>query len=560
MGFVPKNKRVVKIKHVKLSDATTDEQQHKKNTTSLSNITSEVIAITSKEDSSLFIYDLRNGNLIATFNNTNNDTNGFCTIGSEYFATSQANKAMINIYNWKKDQPIYKTPIQEKSGPICCSSDGNYLVMGSASGMVYLWEVSTGTLLRMWEAHYNKISCITFTKDDFYIITAGDDGIINCWSFEQCLDRDVSLLRARNSFSDHSLGITSIVCSFGGCNSRLFSVSLDRTCKIWDLVTGRCINSIIFPTYLTSVCLDSTETTCYVGGGDGIIYQTDLIQLNPQSIQLLNINNNNNNNNNQNKNNKNNSLAAQSFTNENEVGNKRKTFNGHTKAITSISLSMDGSLLISGSIDGNCNIWDTFSRQIVRSIANTIKGSISSLSVLMNPIDSLNFNVNGTAENNKKASDPIAPFEKYSSNNIERTSVPIKLKQIDDNGNIKITVSNLQSRIENTIVSNEQITNHTNLENNNKIIELNKTIQEYEKEILQFKKQIQNLQDNNNTLKLTNDQLSKQFVLYKQQQQQPQQSQQQKSKPAKKPAKEIEEKPVVATQETVSNKKQKTKK
>ncbi|KAN0021708.1 hypothetical protein ACTFIU_003852 [Dictyostelium citrinum] len=553
MGFVPKNKRVIKIKHVKLSDATTDEQQHKKNTTSLSNITSEVIAITSKEDSSLFIYDLRNGNLIATFNNTNNDNNGFCTIGSEYFATSQANKAMINIYNWKKDQPIYKTPIQEKSGPICCSSDGNYLVMGSASGMVYLWEISTGTLLRMWEAHYNKISCITFTKDDFYIITAGDDGIINCWSFEQCLDRDVSLLRARNSFSDHSLGITSIYCSYGGCNSRLFSVSLDRTCKIWDLVTGRCINSIIFPTYLTSVCLDPTETTCYVGGGDGIIYQTDLIQLNPQSIQLLNINNNNN------KNNKNNnSLAAQSFTNENEVGNKRKTFNGHTKAITSLSLSMDGSLLISGSMDGNCNIWDTFSRQIVRSIANTIKGSISSLIVLMNPIDSLNFNVNGTGEN-KKASDPIAPLEKYSSNNIERTSVPIKLKQIDDQENIKITVSNLQSRIENTIVSNEQITNHTNLENNNKIIELNKTIQEYEKEILQFKKQIQNLQDSNNQLKATNDQLSKQFVLYKQQQQP--QSQQQKQKPAKKSAKEVEENPVaIVTQESTSNKKQKTKK
>ncbi|KAK5578843.1 hypothetical protein RB653_008517 [Dictyostelium firmibasis] len=551
MGFVPKNKRVVKIKHVKLSDATTDEQQHKKNTTSLSNITSEVIAITSKEDTSLYIYDLRNGNLIATFNNSNNDSNGFCTIGSEYFATSQAGKAMINIYNWKKDQPIYKTPIQEKSGPICCSSDGNYLVMGSASGMVYLWEVSTGTLLRMWEAHYNKISCITFTKDDFYIITAGDDGIINCWSFEQCLDREVSLLRARNSFSDHSLGITSIYCSYGGCNARLFSVSLDRTCKIWDLITGRCINSIIFPTYLTSVCLDSTETTCYVGGGDGIIYQTDLIQLNPQSIQLLN--NNNNNNKNNNKNNNNNSLAAQSFTNENEIGNKRKTFNGHTKAITSISLSMDGSLLVSGSMDGNCNIWDTFSRQIVRSISNTIKGSISSLTVLMNPIDSLNFNVNGTSSENKKSSDPIAPFEKYSSNNIERTSVPIKLKQIDDQHSekTKITVSNLQSRIENTIFSNEEIKTNANLE----IIELNKTIQDFEKEVLQFKKQIQNLQETNNTLRVTNDQLSKQFVLYKKQQEQ---EQQQKKKPAKKQIQEIE-KPV--SQETTStNKKQKTKK
>ncbi|EGC31934.1 hypothetical protein DICPUDRAFT_6126, partial [Dictyostelium purpureum] len=523
--------KVKKVKHIKLSNAL--DQAPEKDNKQISNITSEVIAITSKEDNSIFIYDLRNGVLLATFNSSSSEPNGFCVVGNEYFATSQSQKPMIHLYSWKKDQPIYKTPLQEKSGPICSSSDGSYVAMGTPSGVVYLWEVATGTLLRMWEAHYNKISCLTFTKDDFYLITAGDDGIINCWSFDHILDREVSLIRAKNSFSDHSLGITSLYSGFGGSNSRLFSASLDRTVKIWDMVTGACINSIIFPTFLTSIVLDSTETTLYVGGGNGIIYQIDLIQLNSGSLLNNSIANNSNNN----------SINEKSFTSEiDNNNNKRKTFTGHTKAISSLSLSIDGSLLISGSIDGVCNIWDTFSRQTVRSIANTIKGGISSLFVMMNPIDQLNFNANGIVDN-KKLMDPLQPFEKYSANTIERTSVPMKLKdiQVDNHLDYLPTVSNLQIRIESTQSTNDEIINITNQETNSKINELNNTIQDYEKQVAQLKKNIEALTKNNENLKLTNEKLTNQFIQFKQQQEsitnknknKKQQQQQQQQQPKK---------------------------
>ncbi|KAF2072339.1 hypothetical protein CYY_006352 [Polysphondylium violaceum] len=469
------------------------DSQKKDNLTGVDNSITEVIALTSKEDNSIYLYDLRNGSHLASFNNSQSESNGLALIGSEYFATAQSNKAMVHLYSWKKDQPLFKTPIQERAGPICASNDGHYCAMGTGSGSVYLWEVATGTLLKVWEAHYNKITCITFTKDDYCLITAGDDGIINCWTLEQILDREETLLRAKTSFSDHSLGITSLYCGYGGSNARLFSTSLDRTCKVWDIVSGKSIGSILFPTFLTCLVLDATETTLYVGGGDGIIYQTELITLN------------------------NNSADQQQDT----KSTSRKTFNGHTKSITSIAISLDGSLLISGSMEGTCNIWDTFSRQVVRSINNTIKGSITSIQTLINPIDSLNFN-NASVEN-KKTFEPIQAFEKYSSNNTDRPNTPFKLKQSSDQNTFihnHFTIDSIQNRIISTqpsdinsaqIKSNQDEINNIKQESNKQITLLEKRIKELESQNSQLSKQVNHIKSlNENLNKLVKDKLSQQ--------------------------------------------------
>ncbi|KYQ93415.1 WD40 repeat-containing protein [Tieghemostelium lacteum] len=465
----------------------------------------ETMILTSKDDNSIMVFDIRTGNSLATFQASQSDVGGFSMIGQDYFITSQHNKALVHVYSWKKDQPLYKTPLQEKGGVIASSNDGSYCAMGCGSGSVYLWEVATGSLLRIWEAHYNKITCISFTKDDFYLVTAGDDGVINTWSLEQILNKDVGLLRNKQSFTDHSLGITSIHCGFGGSNSRLFSVSLDRTCKIWDLVSGRAITSILFPTFLTSIILDATETTLYVGGGDGVIYQTDLITLNSNPQLLTNQQQHSN---------------TQSFTSssELEVNQKKKTFIGHTKSISSLNISMDGSLLISGSLDGVVNIWDTFSRQVIRSFANHIKGSITSISVLFNPIDPLNFNVAGLE--NKKSFEPIQPFEKYSGNSgtttttgtQSRTTLPVKLKHQDLENDTFTQNSNrsfnaLQSKSIKTTTASSQSSN-----SNQQIKDLTKLNKDYENQIDELAKENLNLQKKMEELNKSKSQLNSKIL------------------------------------------------
>lgn len=41
-------------------------------------------------------------------------------------------------------------------------------------------------------------------------------------------------------------------------------------------------------------------------------------------------------------------------------------FSGHTKPITSVSVSLDGTRLLSASLDGTAKVWDTTSFQLIR--------------------------------------------------------------------------------------------------------------------------------------------------------------------------------------------------
>ncbi|EFA75458.1 WD40 repeat-containing protein [Heterostelium album PN500] len=399
---------------------------------------------------------------------------------------------MVHFYSWRKDQPLHKTPIQERSGPIAASSDANYVAMGSHGGSVYIWEASTGALLRVFEAHYSKITAVTFTKDDSFLLTGGDDGVINCWSLESILDREQTVLRVKQSFSDHALGITAIHCGYGGFNSRFYSVSLDRTCRVWDLVQGKSIASIVYPTYLTTVTVDAAETSVYVGGGDGIIYQTDLVNLN-QSVSPLESGGNGNN--------------QQSFVSQtsSEMSSQmKKIFIGHTKPLTTLALSMDGSLLVSGATDGSVNIWDTYSRQIVRSLTN-IKGSISSIIVTMKPIDLLNINMSG---DNRKNYDPLHPFEKFISPVDAKQPLQAKLKSIQQPNSYStqqlqqsynpfqshLNLSLNQQSSSSSSSSSKVVNNNVN-SNNNSSNNSNEEISKLKSEIEELKKVNKNLLD-----------------------------------------------------------------
>ncbi|GAM22356.1 hypothetical protein SAMD00019534_055310, partial [Acytostelium subglobosum LB1] len=371
-------------------------------------VANEVILLSSN-DNSIYLYDLRNGSLHTTYHGGNAELNGLCMVGTEHFVASQANKAMVHFYSWRKDQPLYKTPVQERGGPLAATADANYVCMGTASGSIYLWEAATGALLRVWEAHYNKITSITFTRDDAFLLSGGDDGVVNCWSLESILDREQTVLRVNSSFSDHALGITGIHCGYGnGGNVRVYTVSLDRTCRVWDLVQGKSIASIVFPTSLTSVAVDCAETAVYVGASDGIIYETDLITLNQAANESAASN-----------------MSFVSKTASEMMERAKKTFIGHnSKSITTLNLSIDGSLLISGATDGSVNIWDTFSRQVMRTIS-TIKGAITSINVMLNPIDLLSINMAG---DNRKQYDPLQPFEKYKSTEDRLRTVVMRIK------------------------------------------------------------------------------------------------------------------------------------
>ncbi|KNZ54165.1 hypothetical protein VP01_3022g2 [Puccinia sorghi] len=116
------------------------------------------------------------------------------------------------------------------------SPTGTYLATGSADGLVILWELSTGTLLASFDAHYKSITCLAFSDDEAALVTASEDSMCSVWSIptlvDESLDSNLSYT-PYSIFSDHTLPISDVSIS-GGCfpDLRIFTASLDQTIKV----------------------------------------------------------------------------------------------------------------------------------------------------------------------------------------------------------------------------------------------------------------------------------------------------------------------------------------
>jgi WD40 repeat protein len=122
---------------------------------------------------------------------------------------------------------LHSSPTHLEGGEILRSSGGEklscittthcstYFIGGSVSGAIYIWlvslicskkthhyQISTGALMNSWEGHYKKVTSGSFissrqlltsttvcvTDDDSFLLSGGEDSIINVWSLAAVLD------------------------------------------------------------------------------------------------------------------------------------------------------------------------------------------------------------------------------------------------------------------------------------------------------------------------------------------------------------------------------------
>lgn len=138
------------------------------------------------------------------------------------------------------------------------------------------------------------------------------------------------------------------------------------------------------------------------------------------------------------------------------------TFVGHTKAITCLSNSIDGELLMSGSADETVKIWHIVSRQCLRTIPH--KGPVTNAFFTLMPKHMLSHDF--------KPSVVLCSFQKNEPNELPEHCVEIFMpngKTIEDyNGHIDDRISSFGNEIENG--------DKNNVENLNNEIKMLKTV------------------------------------------------------------------------------------
>ncbi|XP_028058478.1 protein ROOT INITIATION DEFECTIVE 3-like [Camellia sinensis] len=179
--------------------------------------------------------------------------------------------------NLSPQAPVWSYPM-ESIGPITCTKDGTYIVGGALSGNAYVWEITNGRLVRTWCAHHKSVTCLTFSNDDSFLISGSEDGMIIIWPMIGLVDEtDCWTVPLILNFSlEHSSSITGLLTASNSSSSIFLSSSLDGTCKVWDLVTGRLLQTRAFPLLITAIVVDPTDKKLFSGSADGTIFLNTL--------------------------------------------------------------------------------------------------------------------------------------------------------------------------------------------------------------------------------------------------------------------------------------------
>ncbi|KAJ0977006.1 hypothetical protein J5N97_012480 [Dioscorea zingiberensis] len=260
------------------------------------------------------------------------------------------------IFFWalnKPRAPCRSYPMEE-IGPIACSKDGIYLAGGALTGNTYIWEVTTGRLLKYWHAHNGSLICLAFTPDDSLLISGSEDGVICVWHMISLLDITdppaSGTLAPLHILSEHVSSITSLLLMPSQSKPTLISSSLDGMCKVWNFVSGKMMQNHVFPVAVTAIVVDPGEQTLLTGCEDGKIYMTAVIVGLDQDQTLI-------------------------------PGDEFGTLSEHKGPVTALKFSLEGRFFFSASKDGMICIWNAFNWQLVRSF-NYGKGHITNLVVI----------------------------------------------------------------------------------------------------------------------------------------------------------------------------------
>lgn len=377
-------------------------------TTALSD---HVLLLGSNQENELLIADASTGGQLYCFKNCRAAQNGVIPMPrTDHLVAVQESKLALHLWSWGKDMPVWKCHVAEKMGPVAVSSCGNLLFAGSESGKVYVWDVKTGELITVFDAHYKRVSALQLTSDDSHLVTAGEDAIVNVWRLVDLLDEPDAASSFQQgvtpvvSFTDHVLPVTALHVGQGGVNARIYTASLDRTCKVWSLSSSQCLYSVSCPSYVNACVADPMEQRLFMGCGNGKIYALDLnaaaTSITAATARVANASTNG---------------SASPWGSDALLP---EAFEGHESSVTSLQIHASGAFLVSGDESGNVRVWDSMSRQSLRTI-KLFKGKVTALVLLPRPRHLFRQAKTPFTLENEDPDDllatplPVAPLKKY---------------------------------------------------------------------------------------------------------------------------------------------------
>ncbi|KAG9441463.1 hypothetical protein H6P81_017317 [Aristolochia fimbriata] len=193
-------------------------------------------------------------------------------------------------------------------GSILFENNSHRLISGGQDQTVKVWDTNSGTLSLTLHGCLGSVLDLAITHENRSIIAACSSNNLYVW--------DVATGRIRHTLTGHTNKVCAVDAS--KVSSRhVVSAAYDRTMKVWDLQKGYCINTLISHSNCNSLCFGMDGQTICSGHVDG-------------NLRLW----------------------------DSQTGKLMSEVAAHSNAITSVSLSRSGNLVLTSGRDNLHNLFD----------------------------------------------------------------------------------------------------------------------------------------------------------------------------------------------------------
>ena len=335
-----------------------------------------------------YVTSIHSSKQYASYRQADSHINGTAITGigpGERIFTAVPNKALINVYSWGKESVDQRIPIPEAltcitliNHPNGSNSDNddnqlyklpNYrvpwlLAGGSKSGKLYIWELSSGNLLCVRDAHYQGITTIKGSSCGTFLITGGEDARCLVWNLAELIsiyDKSDHQVKPYWQITDNTLPLTDLCLNdtHNINDLKLYTTSEDSTVRIYDIVTKSLLTTFILPSSAECITKDPANRALYVGLNNGLVRSIPLYSINSHTSVLESIGGMN----------KIITVDADPNLKETFVAHQQKTKTGDDKpvVVTKLTISFDGTSIISGDSEGRVFVSDIVTKQVVKS-------------------------------------------------------------------------------------------------------------------------------------------------------------------------------------------------
>lgn len=241
---------------------------------------------------------------------------------------------------------------------VAVSPDGRQLATGGSDCTVKVWDLGTRQLIATGEGHGNQVTSVRFSPDGHRLISGSLDQTVRLWSLTKGTVKVGPVLEGHEAF------VWSV--RFHPHAPVAASSSSDRTIRLWSTVTGKLLTTLTGHTeQITRVefCPDGRRlVSC---SNDLTLKQWDISPWVPAIERSAE----------QKTSSQKSSDAVFSEQTSTEVDAERpatgsvlNTFKGHTNQIWAISLTAQGQLMASGSLDQTVRLWNLETGQLQQTI------------------------------------------------------------------------------------------------------------------------------------------------------------------------------------------------